>query len=110
MSSFVIAGICVLPALLPLPAQASKKSFVEGFETGTNTGNWSFFGFLDNGIEVVEASGGHPGAFLHSTGAGLGCLDTFAPEFRTEAGVESIFTGDYRAQNVSSLGIDAAIF
>ena len=93
----------------PIP-QGPRMTFIEDFETGTNTGNWSFFGNPANPIEVIEASGGHPGAFLHSTCEGLGCLDTFAPQFRTEVGVDSIFTGDYRAKGVTSLGLDTAIF
>lgn len=92
------------------PALGPGITRVEGFETGTNTGRWSFFGNPDNGIEVVEPSGGNPGAFLHSTCGGLGCLDTFAPELRTELGVDSLFTGNYRAKRVDALGVDLAIF
>ena len=92
------------------PALASKMTFVEGFETGTNTGRWSFFGNPDNPVEVIEPTGGNPGAFWHSTCTGLACLDTFAPELRTELGVDSIFTGDYRAKGVDSIGVDLALF
>ena len=46
-------------------------------------------------MNVIESTGGHPGAWLHSTCTGLACLDTFAPQFRTELGVRSVFTGNY---------------
>ena len=110
----MITTICAaaLAALLgpQTPARASKLTFIEGFETGTNTGNWSFFGNPANPIEVIEPSGGHPGRFLHSTCTGLGCLDTFAPELRTQLGVASLFTGDYRAKGVTTLAVDLAVF
>ena len=91
-------------------APASKITFVEGFEHGTNAGGWSYFGDPSNGIETVEASGGHPGRFLHATCSGLGCLDTFAPELRTQLGVDSLFTGDYRRKGVVALGVDLATY
>ena len=91
-------------------AGARPTTFVEGFETGTNVGSWSFFGDPANPVEVIESSGGNPGAFLHSTCADLLCLDTFAPQFRTQEGVDSIFTGDYRKAGVTTLGVDLAIF
>lgn len=103
----------LLLAFLQQPIQQSvgrAASFTEGFETGTNVGNWSFFGDPSNGIEVIEPSGGNPGAFLHSTCDALACLDTFAPQLRTQEGVASIFTGDYRANDVRSLSVDLAIF
>ncbi|HEX6881802.1 MAG TPA: hypothetical protein VF530_00395 [Planctomycetota bacterium] len=97
-------------ALVPQTAAAhTQVTFVEPFDV-TNTGNWSFFGNPANPIEVRESSGGNPGAFLHSTCAGLGCLDTFAPELRTQRGVPSLFNGDYRAKGVTQLGVDLAVF
>ena len=98
-----------LSAQNPPVAPAPKVNLLETFSAG-NTGRWSFFGNPDNPVEVIEPSGGNPGAFLHSTCSGLACLDTFAPELRTELGVASIFTGDYRAKGVASLGVDLAIF
>jgi len=92
------------------PAPAGKLTFVEDFESAGFVGGWSFFGSPGNGIEIVEEGGGHPGRFLHSTCMGLGCLDTFAPELRTQVGVGSVFTGDYRAKGVDTLGVDLAVF
>jgi len=87
-----------------------QVNVVETFDEGENAGRWSFFGNPDNSVEVIDSSGGNPGAFLHSTCQGLACLDTFAPQLRTELGVASIFTGDYRSKEVSALGVDLAIF
>lgn len=107
----MIAITLFATALLLPQAQSPKLTFTEGFETGSNTGSWSFFGDPTLGLEVIETSGGHPDAFWHSLcGQGLACLDTFAPQFRTQLGVDSIFTGDYRDQGVTTLGVDLAIF
>lgn len=80
--------------------------FEEDFDNACNTGRWSYFGDPDNPVEVIEAAGGNPGAYLHSTCSGLNCLDTFAPMPRTQLGVSSLFTGDYRARRVAAVGID----
>ena len=96
--------------LVSSSAQGPKLTFVEGFETGSNTGNWSFFGDPTTGLEVIDPSGGNPGSFWHSLcGEGLACLDTFAPQLRTQVGVESIFTGDYRGKGVTTMGVDLAV-
>lgn len=106
------ASLIVLALLLSSQSQsrAPANSFVEDFEDGANTGGWSFFGDPENPIEVIEPDGGSPGRFLHSTCAGLGCLDTFAPELRTQSGVDSEFTGNYRTSDVRRLGVDLAVF
>ncbi len=101
--------------LVPLAAAAVSvpgegTAVVVTFDEGRNIGNWSFFGDPKNPIEVIERTGGNPGAFLHSTCSGLACLDTFAPQFRTQLGVQSVFLGDYRKKGVDFLGIDVAIF
>jgi hypothetical protein len=93
------------PSVAPVP----RITFVVDFER-ENEGDWSFFGNPANPVEVIEAGGGNPGAFLHSTCSGLACLDTFAPELRTQLGTSSVFTGDYRAKGVEGLGVDLAIF
>ena len=97
--------------LVSFTLQGPKLPFVESFETGTNTGNWSFFGDPLIGLEALDSNGGNPGAFLHSfCGGGLACLDTSAPRLRTQLGVHSIFTGDYRAKSVGAMGVDLAVF
>ncbi len=108
-------SLIVWTALAPFASTASSPApessvFVVTFDEGRNVGNWSFFGDPENPIEVIERTGGNPGAFLHSTCGGLACLDTFAPQFRTQLGVQSLFLGDYRKKWVDFLGIDVAIF
>ena len=103
-----LAWIPALPAQIPQIAP-DRSVFVEGFGQGKNTGGWSFFGDPTNPVERIEESGGNPGAFWHSTCSGLACLDTFAPQFRTELGRSSVFTGDYRAKGVLELGVDFEI-
>ena len=68
-----------------------EPTFVETFDKHSNVGNWSFFGNPQNHYEKIEPQGGNPGAFLYSAG-----LDTYAPKLRTEMGVSSIFSVDYR--------------
>jgi hypothetical protein len=72
-------------------------TFVESFDGGSNVGGWTF----GAPFETIEADGGNPGAHLHADG-----LDTYAPYARTTLGEESVFTGDFRARNVTGLGID----
>ena len=84
--------------LLLLAAAApacAASTFTETFTAGSNTGGWLYGG----PGETIETTGGNPGAFYHSP-----TLDTFAPQPRTTG--DSIFTGDFRARNVTAIGID----
>ncbi|UCD63059.1 MAG: hypothetical protein JSW34_09905 [Candidatus Zixiibacteriota bacterium] len=87
-----------------------EPTFVETFDKHSNVGGWSFFGNPDNRIEVYEPHDGNPGAFIHATCDGWSCLDTYAPQLRTQVGVSSIFTGDYRARKVAMVGVDLVTF
>lgn len=89
---WICLGLLLLPASLP---SASAVQFVESFEDGSNTGWWSFHG----PYEQIRSTGGNPGAHLHTTN-----LDTFAP--RPSTTMASIFSGDYRANGVSGMGVD----
>jgi hypothetical protein len=79
--------------LLATPALAfgeTKATF-----DGNNLGGWTY-----GPPSVLEAIEGNPGGWLHQP-----LVDTFAPQVRTtEAGFA--FGGDYRARNVTSLGVD----
>ncbi len=88
-----------LAVLIATPLAASE--FVETFDGGSNVGGWTYY--APN--ESIPQTGGNPGAYLRAEG-----LDTFAPWPRTPLGVASIFTGDYRAMNVVSVGVDLATF
>ncbi|TWT44261.1 hypothetical protein RAS1_06710 [Phycisphaerae bacterium RAS1] len=104
-------GLGVIGALASV-ALADLRTFRETYSGSTNHGNWSYFGDPGTGIEVVETSGGNPGAFWHSTcnQSELLCLDTYAPQPRTQLGVNSRFVGNYRARQVTALGIDLVLF
>jgi len=94
-------ALCLLSATAPQAAPPGTSTFTETFEGGHNTGGWS----LGNPfLEAIDSTGGNPGAYLHFPD-----LDTFAPQpTTTEAG--SVFTGNYRAQGVSQVGIDLVLF
>lgn len=89
----------ILSLCLGLAGAAVAEEFIETFDGGSNIGGWTYFA----PVESIEESGGNPGAYLRADG-----LDTFAPQPRTVG--ESVFTGDFRARNVQSLGIDLATF
>ena len=73
-------------------------STTETFEGGTNAAGWSFI----PGSDVIETSGGNPGAWLHNDQ-----YDTFAPMLTTDDATPSAFVGDYRALGVTSISLDA---
>jgi len=91
-----------LVALVVLsPVVRAQSSFVETFDGGSNEGSWTY----GSPGEFIAPSGGNPGAYLHAP-----LVDTFAPRPRTSFGVPSMFTGDYRARGVTSVGIDLVTF
>lgn len=85
-----------LIAIATLAVGLSAQTTTEGFTGGSNQGAWTF----GAGDQIV-ATGGNPGHYLRTQ-----VLDTFAPQPRTGAGVSSVFTGDWRARDVTSTGID----
>ncbi len=90
-----------LTALLIAPAlgQTCGDSFVDGFDFFINEGGWVWSGTFQSGV----VSGGVPGFWVYSEP-----LHMTAPAFRSTQ--ISPFTGDYRAQDVTSLGIDLQTF
>ena len=88
-------------AIVVIAGPAAANTFVETFDGGSNVGGWTYYA----PVETIPASGGNPGAYLRAEG-----LDTYAPWLRTAWGGDSIFTGNYRAMNVSSIGVDLATF
>jgi len=85
----------LLIAAMLCATAVAEETFVETFDDGSNIGGWTFGS--PNGF--IDAAGGNPGPYYHDT-----FLDTYAPRPRTTIG--SIFTGDYRANQVTSVGID----
>lgn len=77
-----------------------RVTTTETFESGSNQGGWTWGS--NNGY-LVDVNG-NPGWYFRDPG-----LVTFTPRASTSFGVESVFTGDYKARNVDSVGIDMAI-
>ena len=93
-----LCGVCVAVGLATAATEA-QVTFVETFDNYSNVGGWTYGS--PNGY--IDLTGGNPGPFFHDP-----FLDTFAPRPRTT--MDSIFTGDYRANQVSSVGIDLILF
>ena len=94
-------AVLVLAATATYAAPPGQTTFTENFENGNNTGGWTFG---NPALEILEPTGGNPGAYLH-----FPFLDTFAPRAGT-AHPGSPFTGNYRAQGVFEVGIDLVLF
>ncbi len=86
-----VVGLCALVGV----TGAAGQQFVETFDGASNVGGWTYGG----PIESFPPSGGNPGAYLRSLD-----LDTFAPRPRTTG--DSIFTGNLRELQTTSIGID----
>ena len=95
-------ALAVAPCVSLQAEPAGQTTFTENFATGSNVGQWTFGA---PPWEQIETEGGNPGAFLHNY-----LLDSFGPMARTGYEASSIFTGNYRARNVHTLGVDFALF
>lgn len=91
---------CLLLAGLALAHAAHADTFVENFDAGAaHVGGWTC------GIPATyPTTGGNPGKYQRTQN-----IDTFAPQPRTSAN-GTVFTGNYREANVTSVGIDLATF
>lgn len=87
-------------ALCAAPAGA-RPTVTTTFNEGFNAPGWHYGGPGD----AVVPSGGNPHWYLRSAG-----IDTFAPQPRSGVGVQSEWTGNYRARNVQRIGVDLATF
>ena len=98
---WALAAVCLAVGLTgPAQAAETRVTTVETFETGTNEGGWTW----GTGSEELVDANGNPGRYMRETH-----LVTFTPRASTSFGVESAFTGNYRARSVASVGIDMAI-
>ena len=95
----MIAFACVA-AVSGGASTATDLTYRETFETGSNPSGWTW----GTGSETIADNDGNPGRYLRED-----YLVTFTPRASTGFGVQSVFVGDYRGRNVSSLGIDMAI-
>jgi hypothetical protein len=98
MRSLLFAALTAA-ASTALSSGAFAQTTVDTFTGGVNLGGWAFI----NGFDVLEAAGGNPGEYLHND-----FYDTFAPMPRTTG--SSAFTGDWRANDVTSFGLDLRTF
>jgi hypothetical protein len=91
---------CVFLVGLAFGQAAQAGTFVENFDAGAaHVGGWTY------GITpTYPTTGGNPGKYQRTQN-----IDTFAPQPRTGAS-GTIFTGNYREANVTSVGIDLATF
>jgi hypothetical protein len=82
-------------ALVWAASTAQADTFIENFDAGpANVGAWTY------GITpTYPTTGGNPGKYQRTQN-----IDTFAPQPRT-SGAASIFTGNYREANVTSVGL-----
>ena len=91
MKRTILAGL----VFCGIASISNAESFTETFDGESNVGGWAI-----STQDLIEYSGGNPGAYLHAP-----YLDTGAPHpITTEMG--SIFTGDYRARGVTSVSVD----
>jgi hypothetical protein len=75
-------------------------TFVEDFEDGRNEGAWTY----GTGNEFVTTDGGgNPGRYLRDNN-----VVSFHPKASTSFGDDSIFTGNWRREDVVAIGIDLA--
>ena len=98
---WVLAAVFLTGCLAGIAQAAEVRvTTVETFETGTNEGTWTWG--TDN--EYFVESDENSGRYLRASR-----LADFTPRASTSFGIQSVFTGDYHARNVASVGIDMAI-
>ena len=88
--------LIILAGLMLVAAPVLADTFTEGFEGGSNVGNWTF----GNAADAIETEGGNPDAWFHNDN-----LNTFAPIFRC-AYYGDMFTGNYVANGVTQISGD----
>lgn len=74
-----------------------EVTFVETFDDESNVGSWTW----GTGNEFINPINGNPGPYLRDN-----TLSTCCPALSTWPGTSSIFTGDFRAKGVTSVGVD----
>ena len=92
----VVAGALALVVAV-VGSAVGAETFVETFDDQSNVGAW----WWGTGNEVIIEVNGHPGAYLQDL-----TLSSCCPMVSSGLGVESEFTGDYRAMGVTTVGLD----
>lgn len=91
------ASLHVFAVLLLVAPFAQPQSFTEGFDDGSSVGGWGW----GTGNEFVSPLNGNPGSYVKDT-----TLFTAQPVLSTAPADTSVFTGDYAARGVTSVGVD----
>ena len=91
----------LLAFFLALPAAAAPTTTIaEGFDGTLDQATWRLGTF-----DTIEPGGGDPGAYLHNPQ-----LDSAVPTPFYVGPLPSPFFGDYRAANVTALGLDVIVY
>jgi hypothetical protein len=91
---------CLIVALAGLSFPALASDHVTDFEQGANPAGFHF----REGADVIEPSGGTPGAYLRQD-----FYFQFAPMLKTDPTISSEYHGDLRAKGVSRISFDARV-
>jgi hypothetical protein len=96
-------GLAVLATVLAVGVAGAATvlaTFIEDFEDGRNEGVWTY----GTGNEFLATDGGgNPGVYLRDNN-----VVSFHPKASTSFGEDSMFTGNWRREDVVSIGIDLA--
>ncbi|TMQ05079.1 MAG: hypothetical protein E6J90_49975 [Deltaproteobacteria bacterium] len=109
----VCVGIALALALVGATANADT-SFTETYEAGTlDVGHWIL---TTNSAEprIIETTGGHPGGYLYGeVGSAVPTWSTastrYQPGVNDDAKRDSVFVGDYYANNINHVGADLEV-
>ena len=94
----------LMPFALACSIAIARANFVETFSDGSDDGDWHLTDNPDRLLRI-EASGGHPGAYLH------GQVFTPVPVWYVPLGTSPThFLGNYSAQGVGGISFDLNIF
>jgi hypothetical protein len=94
-SSALLTGIAFITSATSVAF--ASQTFVETFSNGSNVGGWHITLMGDTN----PSTGGNPGAYIEADQFG-----GFEPTARTTSTAPNPFIGDFRARNVTSIGID----
>ena len=94
----LIAATVMLLSPLAMPqALGGGETFVETFDNGSNVGQWTW----GTGNQFINPINGNPGPYLRDN-----TLQSCCPAATTSFNVDSVYVGNYREMNVTSVGID----
>ncbi len=91
----LVPALALALAALASPARAGGPTTLDTFTGGVNLGNWLFIDYPQ-----YHDAGGNPDAYIS------GALSMKIPQL--SCGGPSVFTGDYRLRNVTTVGMDVS--